>query len=228
MRTKLAPTASAIWLLATIPSVAWAQDGSLRAEIQQKYDAALAATLNPTILQANDSRYVWATEAKAHCGIALGYLKSGTEDEPSISKCRRAHDLMLRPPAPPPPPPPPPPAPAPPAICSQEIGGIVFFDFDSAELSDGGRQTIDAVATNAGPCNWQNISVVGHADRSGSNAYNEGLSQRRAEAVADFLVARGVSQSTISTAARGEEQPRVPTADGVREPQNRRVEMSVR
>lgn len=226
MRMKLAPTALAMGLAAAFPGAAWAQDGDLRTEIQQKYDAALAATLDPAIVQANDTRYLWASEAKVQCGIALGFLKSGTEDETSISKCRMAYDLMLRPPAAPAPPPPPPPPPPPAAICSQP--GMVFFDFDSAELSSGARETIDAVAVNARPCNWQSISVVGHADRSGSNSYNIGLSQRRAQAVAGYLASRGVPGGIISTDARGEEQPRVPTADGVREPQNRRVEMGVR
>ena len=226
MRMKLAPTALAMCLAAAFPGAAWAQDGDLGAEIQQKYDAALAATLDPAIVQANDTRYLWASEAKVQCGIALGFLKSGTEDETSISKCRMAYDLMLRPPAALAPPPPPPPPPPPAAVCSQP--GMVFFDFDSAELSSGARETIDAVAVNARPCNWQGISVVGHADRSGSNSYNIGLSQRRAQAVAGYLASRGVPSGIISTDARGEEQPRVPTADGVREPQNRRVEVGVR
>ena len=89
-------------------------------------------------------------------------------------------------------------------------------------------QTVEFVSRNAAPCNWRNIGVVGHADRSGSNEYNVGLSQRRAQAVADLLVSMGVPRTSIQITARGEEQPRVPTADGVREPQNRRVEMTVR
>ena len=226
MRTILASTALATCLAVAVPSTAAAQEGDLRSEIQQKYDAALAATLDPAIVQANDTRYIWASEAKVQCGIALGYLKSGTEDETSISKCRMAYDLMMRPPAAPAPPPPPPPPPPPAAVCTQP--GMVFFDFDSAELSSGARDTIEAVAVNARPCNWQGMSIVGHADRSGSNSYNIGLSQRRAQAVASYLASRGVPSGIISTDARGEEQPRVPTADGVREPQNRRVELSVR
>ena len=72
------------------------------------------------------------------------------------------------------------------------------------------------------------IEVAGHADRSGTPAYNQRLSQRRADAVAAELVARGVSRSEISVTAYGESRPLVPTADGVREPQNRRVEIVLR
>jgi len=234
MRIRLAlPLIASCAVAALIPSAASAQDGQdlmsldgddLSSALQQRYDAALAATLDPAIVGANDPRYMWASEAKVQCGIALGFTKSGTRDETSIRKCQLAYEMMLRPPAPPPRPvqaPPPPP-------CPTQVPGMVFFDFDSATLPADARQTVDFVARNAAACNWRNIGVVGHADRSGSNEYNIGLSQRRAQAVADLLVSMGVPSTSIQVTARGEEQPRVPTADGVREPQNRRVEMTVR
>jgi outer membrane protein OmpA-like peptidoglycan-associated protein len=68
--------------------------------------------------------------------------------------------------------------------------------------------------------------LAGHADRSGSAQYNVGLSQRRADAVRSYMTARGVPDTRISTEAFGETMPRVPTADGVRELQNRRVEIT--
>jgi len=70
--------------------------------------------------------------------------------------------------------------------------------------------------------------VAGHADRSGPDAYNLALSQRRGEAVAADLVARGVSRSAITVQVFGESRPLVATADGVRGPQNRRVEIILR
>lgn len=234
MRNQLALPVLLACLAAVVPGAAWAQDGtqdlsgldtdSLRGELQQRYDAGLAATLDPAIIRANDPRYIWASEAKVQCGIALGFLKSNTRDETSISKCQMAADMMRRVPAPPPrqaaaPPPP---------ACPQQNPGMVFFEFDSSALPTDARQTVEFVARNAGPCNWRNFNVIGHADRSGSDAYNVGLSQRRAEAVAELLASMGVARASITTAARGEEQPRVPTADGVREPQNRRVEITVR
>lgn len=232
---KTLPLLATCVVAALVPGAAAAQDtvaldssadrDTLRSGLQMRYDAALAATLDPAIVGANDPRYTWASEAKVQCGIALGYLKSGTRDETSISKCGMAYDMMLRPPAPPPPPraaAPPPPS------CPGQNPGMVFFDFDSAALPADARQTVEFVARNAGPCNWRNFTVTGHADRSGSNAYNVGLSQRRAQAVADMMASLGLPPASITTEARGEEQPRVPTADGVREPQNRRVEITVR
>ena len=224
MKTHLGLPVLATCLVALIPGTAWAQDSD-ESQIQQRYDAALAATLDPAIAHANDARYTWASEAKVQCGIALGFFKSGTRDETSISKCNLASDMMLRRPLPSAPPPPPPP---PPQACPQQLPGMVFFDWDSADLPADARQTVQFVSTNAARCNWRNITVTGHADKSGGNEYNMGLSQRRAEAVAGLMSSMGVPSASIATAARGEEQPRVPTADGVREAQNRRVEITVR
>ena len=71
------------------------------------------------------------------------------------------------------------------------------------------------------------LTVIGHADRSGSPKYNQGLSQRRANTVKGALVAEGIPGGSISTSAKGESEPLVPTADGVREPQNRRVHINM-
>ena len=72
------------------------------------------------------------------------------------------------------------------------------------------------------------LSLSQIADRSGTPQYNQRLSQRRAEAVASELVARGVNRGEIGVSAFGESRPLVQTADGVREPQNRRVEIVLR
>ncbi len=223
--------------VAAIAAPGQAQDSSLsgldlptlRSEIQQRYDAALALTTDPAVVAANDSRFVWANEAKAQCAIALGYLKSSTRDETSIGKCELAARLMNRVPTPMAPVAPPVMASAPPPeICNQKIPGIVFFEFDSAAPPADATKTIEFVSQNAAACRWTAFDVVGHTDRAGSNAYNNGLSERRAEAVASMMASMGIPQSEISTAARGEEEPRVPTEDGVRNPQNRRVEIGVR
>jgi OmpA-OmpF porin, OOP family len=67
--------------------------------------------------------------------------------------------------------------------------------------------------------------IAGHADRSGPEAYNQALSERRAQSVAQALGQRGIPTSTMRVQGHGEADPRVRTADGVREPQNRRVEI---
>lgn len=216
-----------------VPTVVFAQDdlmsmdlSSLETEVERRYEAALGLSNDPSIINANDTRYLWASEAKAQCGIALGFLKSSTRDEVSLGKCAMAYDRMMQVPMPRPvqaAPIAPPPA----RVCSAAAPDLVFFDWDSADPGSDAAQVVDYVATNAAPCNWRNFRVVGHADRSGSDSYNQGLSARRAEAVASLMAARGIARSAITTEAMGETDTRVPTADGVRELQNRRVEITV-
>jgi outer membrane protein OmpA-like peptidoglycan-associated protein len=105
---------------------------------------------------------------------------------------------------------------------------LVFFDWDRADLTDRARQIIAEAAETSRRVQVTRIEVAGHADRSGSPAYNQRLSQRRADNVAAELVRRGVQRNQISVSAYGESRPLVPTADGVREPQNRRVEIVLR
>ncbi len=121
------------------------------------------------------------------------------------------------------------PAPAPepqPAPVPEEY--LVFFDWDSAVLTPEGRDIVRSAAENARAGGYSRIVLTGHADTSGPADYNVGLSQRRAEAVASELVSLGVGQEQIAVSVVGETQPLVPTGDGVREPQNRRVEIVLR
>ena len=101
---------------------------------------------------------------------------------------------------------------------------LVFFDWSKADLTDRARQIIGEAASARGT-GVTRIEVNGFTDRSGPADYNMGLSQRRANAVAAELVRRGVPRNEIVTRGFGEENNLVPTADGVREPQNRRVEI---
>lgn len=204
-----------------------ADQSTLQSAIQMRYDAALAKTNDSTVISADNAVYKWASEAKVQCGIALGYLKSKTRDETSISKCNDAYNRMLRrPPAPPAPAPQP--LPAPPAeICQNPKPGIVFFDFDSEVPKDGAVETIEFVATNAEACGWDNFQIVGHTDRAGTNAYNDDLSMRRAQSIATLMTSLGIERARMQIGAEGEENQRVPTEDGVRNPQNRRVEITV-
>ena len=101
---------------------------------------------------------------------------------------------------------------------------LVFFDWSKADLTDRARQIIGEAATARGQ-GVTRIEVNGFTDRSGSDSFNQGLSERRANAVAAELVRRGVPRNAIVTRGFGEANNLVPTADGVREPQNRRVEI---
>jgi len=203
-------------------------NGGLRSELEQRYQAGLSASNDPAISGANDARYLWALETKTQCAIAIGFMKSATRDETSIRKCTDAFAMMSHVPAPraPAPVPPPPPPAQRPDICDDEIVGIVFFEFDSAGIPSEGGQTLDQVVANIPVCGWTSLGVSGHTDTSGSVAYNLGLSRERADMVAGALEGRGVTASALRVSAEGESRPRVPTPDGTRSPQNRRVEIT--
>jgi outer membrane protein OmpA-like peptidoglycan-associated protein len=130
-------------------------------------------------------------------------------------------------PAPMPTPPPaevpaPPPAPAP---VSREF--IVYFPFDQYVLTPEAQGVISEAANYARSGAPTSITVVGHADTSGSAAYNVRLSERRAKAVADALAGQGVPQTALQVDWRGETQPAVPTPDGTKEPLNRRTTIGI-
>ena len=122
-------------------------------------------------------------------------------------------------PQPAPPPPPPPPAAAP--------SFMVFFDWDRSNLSSQALNTIRQAAGAYKTKGSARITATGHTDTSGPEAYNMALSLRRANAVKDALVREGVPATAIAVVGRGEQGLLVQTPDGVREPQNRRVEIVI-
>jgi OmpA-OmpF porin, OOP family len=107
---------------------------------------------------------------------------------------------------------------------------IVFFDFDSAALEPEALQILDNAAMAINQADDPEVTITGHADRSGPIDYNKGLSMERATAVQDYLATKGVKRDTVAKMTirgMGESDNMVPTADGVREPANRRVEIDV-
>lgn len=104
---------------------------------------------------------------------------------------------------------------------------IVLFDFDKANIRPDGQQVVNQVLADAKAKGTPQISVTGHADRAGPADYNLALSLRRADAVRQALIAGGISADQITVSGRGEEEPAVPTPDGVREQANRRVEIII-
>ena len=118
--------------------------------------------------------------------------------------------------------PPPPSAPpvAPPSF-------MVFFDWDRSNLSQQALNTIKQAAGAFKSKGNARITATGHTDTSGPEAYNMALSLRRANAVKDALVREGVPAQAIAVIGRGEQGLLVQTGDGVREPQNRRVEIVI-
>lgn len=118
------------------------------------------------------------------------------------------------------------PAPAPePAPVKIPGPFMVFFDFDKSAITADAQSIIERAARVYRDHGTARINANGHADRAGTEVYNQALAQRRAEAVRDALIAEGVPASRIRIRSFGETSPLVPTEDGVREWQNRRVEI---
>ena len=115
-----------------------------------------------------------------------------------------------------------------PAMVITAPSFMVFFDWDRSNLTDRAQTTIRQAAAAYKAKGGAQITATGHTDRSGSESYNMALSLRRANAVKDALVSEGVKASDISVVGVGEAQPLVPTPDGVREAQNRRVQIVLR
>jgi len=105
---------------------------------------------------------------------------------------------------------------------------LVFFDWDKANLTERARQIVSEAAANSTKVQYTQLEVNGYTDTSGTPKYNQGLSVRRAQAVAAELVKDGVPKSAITIQGFGETHPLVPTGNGVREPQNRRVEIIIK
>jgi outer membrane protein OmpA-like peptidoglycan-associated protein len=103
----------------------------------------------------------------------------------------------------------------------------VFFDWDKDEITPQAAAILDNAAAAYQQTGSANVVLAGNADRSGTADYNVGLSQRRADNVKAYLAGRGVPDTAMTTEAYGESRPLVETADGVREPQNRNVQITL-
>jgi len=161
-----------------------------------------------------DSGITTETENRNHSvilGVRYKWLKPKPAPEPAPEIQRAAEE-----------PPPPPPEPA-----QEEIprNFIIFFDWDQDVITEDAMKILTEASDYAKQAGVARIVLTGHADRSGSAQYNEGLSLRRANNAMEKLTGLGIAQDAISVFAKGETEPLVPTDDGVREPQNRRVEI---
>lgn len=166
-----------------------------------------------------------------------GNLANGTSAEGEYDSHNLFVGLRFRFAAPPPPPPTPvaqpapAPAPAPPPAPEPEPEPdfvrtyLVFFDWDSDVILPEARGVIEQAVANAEAGGISRLMLTGHADTSGPAAYNVGLSERRARNVEALMQQLGLTTQVFTVEARGETDPLVPTEDGVREPQNRRVEI---
>lgn len=102
---------------------------------------------------------------------------------------------------------------------------MLFFDHDDVVITKEGHQVLQKVIEDIQTHSEAEILLHGHADASGTENYNMSLSERRAQTVRNELIMGGVAENRITYYAFGETDLRVPTADGIREPGNRRVEI---
>jgi OOP family OmpA-OmpF porin len=119
------------------------------------------------------------------------------------------------------------PAPQPPAASKVTYAADAFFDFDKAVLKAEGKAKLDDLASKVKAINLEVIIAVGHTDSVGTDAYNQKLSVRRAEAVKAYLVSRGIEKNRVYTEGKGEKQPVADNKTAEGRAKNRRVEIEV-
>jgi OOP family OmpA-OmpF porin len=130
-------------------------------------------------------------------------------------------------PAPPAAAPRPAPAPQPPAATKVTYAADAFFDFDKSVLKPEGRAKLDDLVGKVKGINLEVIIAVGHTDSVGTDAYNQKLSVRRAEAVKAYLVSKGIEKNRVYTEGKGEKQPVADNKTAEGRAKNRRVEIEV-
>lgn len=151
----------------------------------------------------------WKTEELLRC--KKEYLAAIAELEGLVQQKPQPVEVIAEEPAP---------------MVPEEAMYLVFFNWDSKTLSAGAKNVLDAVAAEVAKNTPSQITVSGHADTSGADTYNKRLAFKRANAVRDALVERGVSADILVVESHGESSLLVATSDDVREPANRRVNIS--
>ncbi len=209
------------WLDDSDTGFAWQALAGIRAPISDSWDVGLKYRFFNASKVGLVDRLGRDVETRFRSHSLMGSLVYNFGGEPA--------PVEVAPPPPPPvevaPPPPPPPPPPPEVVCNTGPY-IVFFDWDKDNIRPDAASVLDNAAAQYANCGNARVMLAGHADKSGSNTYNVGLSQRRNSNVSAYLESKGVPGGAMSTEAFGESAPLVQTADGVREPQNRRVEVS--
>ena len=180
-----------------------------------------AVTGAGVVAAATDSDDAGAYVGGAALGAGLGYLLCREKPEPPKPAPMPA-------PAPKPAPPPPPPPPPPPEVGSKIVSlEGTNFDFNSAKLTAGGMERLDAAAEVLAANPTVRVSVEGHTDSVGSDAYNQKLSEKRAQSVVTYLVSKGVDGARLSPMGYGETKPIASNETAEGRAQNRRVDLVV-
>jgi outer membrane protein OmpA-like peptidoglycan-associated protein/opacity protein-like surface antigen len=168
--------------------------------------------------------------------VGINY-RFGAASAPAPAPAPTPAPAAAPPPPPPPPAPPPPPPPKPVSLCPNTPPGVVVdkygcpcnvtqevhFATDSAVLTDQDKALLDQVAANMKRLNFTVGEVDGYTDSTGSSAYNKGLSERRAQAVADYLTGSGISAGRLTIMGYGENDPVADNKTAEGRAHNRRV-----
>jgi OOP family OmpA-OmpF porin len=125
------------------------------------------------------------------------------------------------------PPPPPPPSP-PPAPKHMELSADTYFDFDKATLKPEGERKVEEIVRALKDNPKQRVVIEGHTDSIGSDAYNQRLSERRADSVGRYMVSRGIDPQRITTRGHGESKPIASNKTAEGRAQNRRVDIDTK
>jgi OmpA-OmpF porin, OOP family len=177
--------------------------------------AGIRYNINPSLAFDLDYRYLGTTDPTFRSASGVRYTSEYSTHNlvASLSLRFGAPPPVLVPPAPP----------APPPVMRRVF--LVFFDWDRDTITPDGMRIVQQAADAFRSGAPVTIQVTGYTDASGSAGYNQRLSERRANNVANALTRFGVPRQAMAVSGRGKNDQRVPTADGVREPQNRRVEI---
>ncbi len=194
--------------------------GALVGVVAAMFSAGAAAQANP-----NNSGYVLSATGTPQNNVVrnsnfgdpkIGNLCYRTGYwAPSMAIIECDPDLMPKPAPPPPPavvppaPPPPPPPPPPPQVQKITLASKALFDFDKAVLKPEGKAAIDSeiITKLSSVSKLELVLVTGHTDPIGTQAYNQKLSERRADAVRNYLVSKGIAKDKIETLGMGKTQP---------------------
>jgi len=177
--------------------------------------AGVRYNINPALAFDLDYRYLATTDPTFRTSFGQRFTSGYSTNSlvASLSMRFGAPPPVVAPPAPPPPP-----------LVTRRVF-LVFFDWDRDTITPDGMRIIQQAADAFRAGAPVQIQVTGYTDASGSAGYNQRLSERRANNVANALARFGVARQAMVVSGRGKNDQRVPTADGVREPQNRRVEI---
>ncbi len=191
-----------------------ADDPNRRAKTGAAVGAVVGAVLGHQ-LDDDSGRYVGAVVG-AVAGGAVGHYMDNQQNEfeQALADERYAHDLEIE-------------------RMEDEslkinVPSEVSFDFDRADIKPAFRPTLDKVADILVRYDRSIVHVIGHTDSTGSDAYNQDLSERRARSVGNYLVGRGVPDGRLQTEGRGEREPRDSNATAAGRQLNRRVELVIK